>query len=162
VIIAAGLLLTACAAPAPGPGAFRDPKAPIWSAAAFAPGSIAGQWRQVADYQATLNGTCQAGELTFQPQGTGLQVYGTLCLSGVATKVAGLASVTGPGRLTIPRQPEWWILWVDSGTRTLAIGTPSGQFGFVLDRGAAAADRLAAAREVFDFNGYAPATFRAF
>ena len=46
------------------------------------------------------------------------------------------------------------MIWVDVGYRTLAIATPSGRFGIILDRGALPADRLAAAREIFDFNGY--------
>ena len=36
---------------------------------------------------------------------------------------------------------------VDSGYRTMAIGTPSGRFGMILDRGAIPPDRLTAARE---------------
>ncbi|MBD3788696.1 MAG: lipocalin family protein [Sphingomonadales bacterium] len=56
---------------------------------------------------------------------------------------------------------DLWLIWVDTAYRSLAVGTPSGQFGFVLDRGAQIpADRLAAAREVFDFNGYDTARLR--
>ncbi|MFZ1481687.1 MAG: lipocalin, partial [Paracoccaceae bacterium] len=62
--------------------------------------------------------------------------------------------VTGPGRLAVSDMADWWVIWVDSGYRTLAIATPDGSFGFVLDRGRIGADRLAAAAEVFDFNGY--------
>lgn len=58
----------------------------------------------------------------------------------------------------MPFLREW--LGVDHGYRTLAIGTPSGRFGFVLDRGPIPADRLDAAREIFDFNGYATAALR--
>ena len=91
-----------------------------------------------------------------------MALSGTLCLNGRDVPVAGLAEPVGPGRLRIKGQADWWVLWVDSGYRTLAIGTPSGQFGFVLDRGAIPGDRLTAAREIFDFNGYATAALRPF
>ena len=163
VILALTLLLSACAGDAPkGDAAFRSADAPIWSAAAFAPAQIAGRWQQVAAYQVSAEGSCRGGTLEFQPVSAGLAVEGVLCLNGSARKVSGLAEPVGPGRLAVQGQDDWWILWVDSGYRTLAIGTPSGRFGFVLDRGAAAPDRLTAAREVFDFNGYAAGAFRAF
>ena len=39
--------------------------------------------------------------------------------------------------------------------RTLVIGTPSGEMGFILNRdGRLPADRLAAAREILEWNGY--------
>lgn len=157
------LLLSACGGSGPQTeAAFRSADVPIWSAAAFAPGQIAGRWQQVAAYQAVSDGKCQGGALEFLPASGGLEVDGELCLNGALRKVRGLAEPVGPGRLAVQGQEDWWILWVDSGYRTLAIGTPSGRFGFVLDRGAAAPDRLAAAREVFDFNGYAAGAFRAF
>lgn len=48
-----------------------------------------------------------------------------------------------------------WVLWVDDGFRTAAVGTPDGRWGWILDRSTSGgADRIAAAREVLDFNGY--------
>jgi apolipoprotein D and lipocalin family protein len=160
-VLASALALAACA---PGPttvAGFRQPDAPIWSAAAFAPGQIAGDWRQVAGFAATSGG-CDTGALSFTPAADGISVKGTLCLDGKVQPIDAVARSAGPGRLTLAGQEDWWILWVDSGYRTLAIGTPSGRFGFVLDRAALPADRLTAAREVFDFNGYAAAALRPF
>ncbi|MBA3909889.1 MAG: lipocalin [Rhodobacter sp.] len=162
VILALALVLTACVgAGRKGDADFRDAKVPIWSAAAFAPARIVGRWQQVATYQAKPEATCREGRLDFEAAPAGLAVEGVLCLNGTARKVSGLATVSGPGRLQVKGQEDWWILWVDDGYRTLAIGTPSGRFGFVLDRGVAAPDRLVAAREIFDFNGYDRAGFRA-
>jgi apolipoprotein D and lipocalin family protein len=164
VIPAFGLMLglAACVGTGPKPEArFRDPQAPIWSAAAFQPAQIAGDWRQVAGFQADSR-TCTKGAVTFRPVAGGLEVTGALCLDGTPRKVSGLATPSGPGRLQVRGMEDWWILWVDSGYRTLAVGTPSGAFGFVLDRASASSDRLVAAREVMDFNGYAPTAFRAF
>lgn len=68
----------------------------------------------------------------------------------------------GPGRFAIGDQ-LWWVLWADADYRTLAIGTPSGQFGLILNRdGALPPDRLRAAREIFDFNGYDIARLRSY
>lgn len=161
IILLAALLLAACA---PGPrqvAGFRQADAPIWSAAAFSPTQIAGKWQQAAGFAARTGG-CADGALSFAPAGDGLAVSGTLCLDGAVQKINGVARSTGPGRLTLDGQEEWWVLWVDSGYRTLAIGSPSGRFGFILDRGQLPPDRLAAAREVFDFNGYTTAALRPF
>jgi apolipoprotein D and lipocalin family protein len=153
VILLGLLVLAACAGPATGPVGFRDPEAPIWSAAAFAPSRIAGTWQEVAHFAAEEAG-CRSGGLSFEPAASGLRITGSLCLQGKVARIDTEAGIAGPGRLSPGGQEEWWVLWVDEGYRTLAIGTPSGRFGFVLDRGAGAADRLTAAREVLDFNGY--------
>ncbi|WP_137110405.1 lipocalin family protein [Rhodobacter sp. SY28-1] len=152
LILAAVLLLAACAAKPPAGSAFRAADAPIWSAAAFLPAQAAGTWRQVADFQ-PAGASCGAGGVEITPEAQGLRLNGSLCLAGVARDVSGLAVPTGPGRLSVAGQ-DWWVLWVDTGYRTMAIGTPSGRFGFILDRGAIPGDRLNAAREIFDFNGY--------
>lgn len=158
--MAALLGLAGCAPKATPSGAFRQADAPIWSAAAFAPAQITGTWVQVAAF--ATSGSCAPGQIDIQPATGGLTLTGTLCLSGKDVAVSGLAELVGPGRLRVKGQEDWWILWVDSGYRTLAVGTPSGQFGFILDRGAIPGDRLTAAREVFDFNGYDTAALRPF
>lgn len=160
-LLAAPLALAACLAGGGRDGTFRSEAVPIWSAAAFDPGAIAGGWQQVAGFS-EKEGGCRGGALDFRPDAGGLAVTGSLCLNGKATRVNALAAPNGPGRLAVGGQEDWWILWVDSGYRTLAIGTPSGAFGFVLDRGAIPPDRMSATREVFDFNGYATANLRSY
>ena len=74
---------------------------------------------------------------------------------GRAQRDRGPVALTGPGRLAVPGMADWWVIWVDSGYRTLAIGTPDGQLRLRAGPGRGiAADRLAAAAEIFDFNGY--------
>ena len=97
--------------------------------------------------------SCEAGAVEIAPEGQALRLRGTLCLAGKPQAVSGSAPLVGPGRLRVGAE-EWWVIWVDVGYRTLAIGTPSGRFGIILDRGAIPPDRLNAAREIFDFNGY--------
>jgi apolipoprotein D and lipocalin family protein len=161
VILAACVLLSACGSSPRETAAFRDAEAPIWSAATFAPAQVTGTWQQVAAFTAR-QGTCRKGAVTVVPDPGGFAVKGTLCLDGEARKVDALARPVGPGRLSVEGQEDWWVLWVDSGYRTLAVGTPSGRFGFVLDRGAIPQDRLAAAAEIFVFNGYAPGRLQPF
>ncbi|CAN1572754.1 hypothetical protein MCELHM10_03386 [Paracoccaceae bacterium] len=160
-LLATPLALAACLGGGTRDGQFRAEAVPIWSAAAFDPAAIAGDWQQVAGF-ATQAGGCNGGALQFTPDAAGFAVTGNLCLNGKATRINARTTPNGPGRLAVSGQEDWWILWVDSGYRTLAIGTPSGGFGFVLDRGAIPPDRLTAAREVFDFNGYTTADLRAF
>jgi apolipoprotein D and lipocalin family protein len=160
LILAVALLLAACAAKPPVSSGFRAADAPIWSAAAFLPAQAAGTWRQVAAFQPE-GAECGAGGIAITPEAGGLRLNGSLCLAGALRNVSGLAVPSGPGRLTVAGE-EWWVLWVDTGYRTMAIGTPSGRFGFILDRGAIPGDRLTAAREIFDFNGYRTAALAAF
>ena len=52
-------------------------------------------------------------------------------------------------------RPEIWLLWVDTGYRTAALGTPDGQFGMILDRSpSGGADRITAASEILEWFGY--------
>jgi apolipoprotein D and lipocalin family protein len=60
-----------------------------------------------------------------------------------------------PGRFAVDGMDDWWVLWADGDYRTLVIGTPSGRFGFVLNRESLLpADRLRAVRDIVRFNGY--------
>lgn len=154
LILALVLALAACTAP-PQIAGFRRADAPIWSSAAFLPTKIEGSWTQVASFSSGKGPGCAPGGLHFARSGAGLTVQGQLCLNGQPRRIAGVLRPSGPGRLTLPGMSDWWVIWVDADYRTLAVGTPDGSFGFILDRGKIGADRLKAAAEVFDFNGYA-------
>ena len=50
---------------------------------------------------------------------------------------------------------ELWVLWMDFDDRTMAIGTPDGRFGLILDKSATGGvDRIAAARDIMKWFGY--------
>lgn len=71
----------------------------------------------------------------------------------------GRVSSEDTGRLTLRMQDgttrALWILWVDEGHNTAAIGTPDGSFGFVAARrGMRRFDQTQAAEKVMVFNGY--------
>ena len=70
-----------------------------------------------------------------------------------------LAQQQGQGRYALSLSDgstrALWVLWVDEGFRTAVVGNPAGDLGWILDRSASGgADRIAAAREILDFNGY--------
>lgn len=69
-----------------------------------------------------------------------------------------VASQPAPGRFSVgtaPYDTQYWVLWVDADYRTAAIGTPSGSFGWIIDRAKSGGDdRIKAARDVLGFNGY--------
>lgn len=160
----AALVLGGCVAAPSKPGAalFRKPGEPIYSSAAFNPGRLVGTWRQAASFAAGEDAGCGPGRAEFTATPAGLSVNALLCLNGRQVRSVGVVRSSGPGRIVVPEMGEWWVLWVDEGYRTLAIGTPSGAYGFILDRARLPQDRLFAAREIFDFNGYPAGRLQAF
>lgn len=151
------LLVMACTATVPPSPtkAVRDTATPIYSNAQLDPSRMVGRWVQVADF-APKGSRCAPGGVDISPAEAALKVVYRLCQSGRDIRGAGAMQPAGPGRFAVPNQPgPWWVLWADVDYRTLVIGTPSGQLGFILNRdGALPADRLAAAREILDWNGY--------
>ena len=138
-------------------GLYRDPAIPIYSAAAFDPSRFAaGDWEQVAAFMPEAAGDCRETGLGFPEKGNAAQVSYRLCLSGALRAGQGGAQWQQGGRFALPGIDEvLWVLWVDADYRTVLVGAPSGRLGFILNRGGAlTADRLAAARDIFDFNGY--------
>lgn len=148
------VVLAGCAGqPSLPTGSFRPPDAPIWSIAQLDPSRLPGRWQQVAAFAGAETG-CRPGGAEIAGRPGALSLAARLCLNGSETRLSGTLRPAGPGRFQISGQ-DWWVIWVDADYRTLAIGTPSGAFGFILNRGGALPpDRLKAAREIFDFNGY--------
>lgn len=156
-LIVALFVLAACTPSAPpvAVGRYRNPDAPMYSNAVLDPSRLIGRWVQVADF-ANTSAACKPGGAEVSKAAAGLSVVFRLCLSGKPVQGAGLMQPDGPGRFVVPGQPgPWWVLWADADYRTLVIGTPNGRLGFILNRdGALPPDRLIAAREILDWNGY--------
>jgi len=143
------LLLASCVQPSAPKGAYRNLNAPISSIALFDLARLKGEWREVASFRP--RGPCTICRATFTPVAGGVRLE-----SGAG---AALLQASGPGRmepegLTGRMNAPWWVLWHDADYRTLVLGTPSGQFGVILDRGAIGPDRLRAAKEILDWAGY--------
>lgn len=149
--LALGLLLAACVSKAPTlpQGKFRPKGGEIYSSAVLDRAKLPGRWQQVGGFGPKAG--CKPGGVDIKPDG---QTTFRLCLGGKDISGAGPLQPIGPGRFAVAGQ-AWWVLWADGDYRTLVIGTPSGSFGFVLNRGGAiSSDRMKAAREILDWNGY--------
>lgn len=131
---------------------FRNIKQPIGSAALFNPKRFSGRWHDVARFPGSfLN--CAPGSWEFSLTADSYAVT-TPC-----NDKTGLAQVKPAGRMTLTLNTgdsaEIWILWVDEGYRTAVLGSPDGRVGWILNREPAIPmDRLRAAREILDFNGF--------
>ena len=157
------LWLCGCTAPIPqAEQNFRKAGAPIYSIAAFEPSRLGGQWAEVASF-APESHSCRAGGLHIRQAGAGQYADGRLCRGGVEVSRSGALASTGPGRMSLSGEAEpLWVIWVDTDYRTLVLGTPSGRFGWVLNRGGAISpDRMQAARDILAWNGYDVSRLRA-
>ena len=150
-------ILAGCVTPAPKspPQSYRQSQTPIYSSAVFDQTRLTGRWDQVATF-ARGKPRCASGGANFVQKTSGLFVELALCAAQGKRKVSGAVQKSGPGRFRIAGlNEELWVLWADGDYRTLVLGTPSGSLGFILNRGGAiSGDRMVAAREILDWNGY--------
>ena len=149
LIIGFALFVAGCTAPVVP--SFRDTSVPITSIALFDPAQFAGHWDVVASYQGRL---CDMDVVALG--GGFLEVAENLCM-GTQSDIR--ARISGPGRYLAEtgsaKGSEYWVMWVDQTYRTAVIGTVGGEFGMILNRGRdIPSDRLKAAREILDWNGY--------
>ncbi len=127
--------------------------------AAVKPERLAGEWEEVAGFFGPGEG-CALGDLHLSARADG--GFDALLADcgggGPATRVTGprRADRVAPGRIAVFGLADpLWLLWVDGDYRTMVVGTPSGRIGAVLNRpGGISGDRLAAAQEILDWNGY--------
>ena len=154
ILLAFAATLMACAPQTPVMStAYRSPDAPIYSSATLDEARLIGRWVQVGAFGGQ---DCTDGAAEFSGAAGALSIAYRLCLSNSEPAASGPLTRIGPGRYTAPGLPgDLWLLWMDADARTLVFGTPSGAYGFVLNRDAALpADRARALREIFDWNGY--------
>lgn len=162
LILVMAVLLAGCVAEkTPDTGIFRGQGLPMWSIAQLDNSRLVGTWKEAAGFQ-TLGSRCPPGNLTIQQVSGQLSAEGQICFAEKPVAISDKMSPTGPGRFRVAGR-DWWVIWVDTDYRTLAIASPSGQFGLVLERsGRLSSDRAAAAREIFDFNGYDVTAFNVY
>ena len=131
---------------------FRAPDAPIYSSAVLETARLSGHWVQVATF-AEGDAPCAGGSADLSAGDA--EMSWDLCLGDGQTAGSGPMQMPKPGRFAVPGMADWWVLWADADYRTMVIGTPGGQFGFVLNRtDNLPSDRLKAVRDIFQFNGY--------
>lgn len=134
-------------------GSYRETGAPIYSSATLDEARLIGPWAQAGAFGGAR---CRPGSAAFAGGPGALSMTYDLCLSGAQITGGGALQPLGPGRYHVPGlADDLWLLWIDSDARTLVFGTPSGSFGFVLNRGGnLPADRARALREILHWNGY--------
>ncbi|WP_108482655.1 lipocalin family protein [Oceaniglobus ichthyenteri] len=163
------LFLIGCSTKAPPPGAlfsgYRDTSVQMSSNALFDPARYAGTWYEVARYPVPFQRGCVGTTAQYDLRADGTLSVVNTCregtLDGPIKRIEGAARLVGPGRLEVKfdsvpfLSSPYWVLWVDEGYRTAVVGVPSGRAGWILNRDPVIPpDRLAAAREILDFNGY--------
>jgi apolipoprotein D and lipocalin family protein len=166
--LALGIFLVGLAAGCGGPeGVFptyRDTTVPIGSKALFEPERYLGLWHEVARYPVPFEAGCVGVTAEYGLRPDGLISVRNSCRAAdgtVKSTIAGTAEIVGPGRLVVRFASvpfvaaDYWVLWVDESYRTAVVGSPDGRSGWILNRDPEIpADRLTAAKEVLDFNGY--------
>ncbi len=155
----AALALAACGdlptAPAPSAG-YRTARTPIYSTAGLNIARMVGTWQQVAGFGAAKSCPQHPALQVSAGENGAVQVVYDLCLGGMRARGAGaMTSAGAQGRYRLPGLvAPIWVLWIDEGDRSIALGTPDGSFGAVLSKDAIPADRLRASREVLAWNSY--------
>jgi apolipoprotein D and lipocalin family protein len=142
---------------------YRDRSVPIGSKALFEPERYLGLWYEVARYPNFFEAGCVNVTAEYGAREDGLISVVNTCGApdGSVRRIEGTAEIVGPGRLVVRFDSvpfvagDYWVLWVDEGYRTAVVGTPDGTTGWILNRDPVIPeDRLVAAREILDFNGY--------
>ena len=158
-VLLLGALAACNSAPPPQQEGFRDPDALIGATSRYDAARFAGEWK----VRAAFPGDGDLRAVSFAPQGPSFIEHRQSCdAAGLCEDRRDLWSATeqGPGRYALRAavggaERALWVLWVDEGFRTAVIGAPDGRYGWILDRQATGgADRIAAAQEILDFNGY--------
>ena len=143
---------------------YRDTDVPIASKALFEPERYLGTWYEVARYPVPFEAGCVGVTAEYGAIDAATISVKNTCRNpdgSVKSVIEGTAEIVGPGRLAVsfPSVPfgaaDYWVLWTDESYRTAVVGAPNGRSGWILNRDPVIPeDRLKAAKEVLDFNGY--------
>lgn len=121
----------------------RNPTAPLGGTSRFDVTRFAGDWETVG-----CLGGCDA------------QVSYIEATDGVLVRAVGEDqtpyTISAPGVLReMGGEGTLVVMWIDEGFRTAAVGDADGRWAAILNRGrTGGADRIRAAREILDFNGW--------
>ena len=121
----------------------RNPTAVLAGTSRFDAARFSGQWRTVL-----CLGTCDA-DSRFEQATDGVYLrHVTDAQTPYLISAPGVLREMGGDQTLV-------VMWVDEGFRTAAIGDADGSWAAVLDRSRnAGADRVKAATEILDFNGW--------
>ena len=151
--LAAVALLAACGGPEgrDADTGYRNPAVTLAGTTRFDAARFAGDWRALA----CLGPGATRERYALTPDGRLLRE---------ADGTVRAFRMTGHGVLRAGEGAEaaqtLVVMWVDDGFRTAVLGDAEGRWAAILNRGAEAPDRTAAAREILDFNGWDLARLR--
>lgn len=139
---------------------YRDPDALIGITSRFDADKFSGLWYVRSGFDPEIGR--MAFRMTDTPNGHAMRLGVFVCDgAGVCGDYAEDLPATkmGKGRYSVKmpngQTREFWVLWVDEGFRTAVLGNKQGDFGWIVDRSTkGGADRIKAAQEILDFNGY--------
>jgi apolipoprotein D and lipocalin family protein len=162
LLVLAGLAACVTAPESPG---LRNINAPISSQVDVTAARMAGDWVIRRSWPGSLQLAAQDPALRFTRAEKGLRVSGGKRVgdsagNAVISPFSTELEARGPGRFRdvggkVFGAAELWVLWMDADDRTMAIGTPGGAFGWVMDRRANGGhDRIKAASEIMEWMGY--------
>lgn len=160
-------VLVACTQEPSAPSApaevFRDTTAQIASQTDVTAARMAGDWAIRQRFAAPRTPISQLSLETLPNEALQMSVLTGDCIEDLCFEEETLILLdkTGPGRWTA-RGPqthlpdgEIWVMWMEFDSRTAAIGTPSGEFGWIMDKNMrGGGDRITAARDIMDWFGY--------
>ncbi|MCF2904597.1 lipocalin family protein [Octadecabacter sp. CECT 8868] len=142
---------------------FRDQSAQIASQTDVTADRMAGNW-VIRQRFAGQPGPAHEISISTLPQGAlQMNVMTHRCDDGTCAEFETLVllEAVGPGRWkptgdqTVLFDGEIWVMWMDFDTRTVAIGIPTGEFGWIMDKNpTGGGDRITAARDIMDWFGY--------
>lgn len=155
------LAVTACAPFIPSS---RWANAPMFVVSNLDAAQLEGRWYEVASFPARFQAGCYATVAEYTIRDDGLIGVRNTCRvdgqPGTVRQIEGTARVVGPGQLQVrldgvPFPAKYWVLDKSRDGRTLIVGTPTRQGGWVLRRDPdVTPEQLAEARAVFERNGY--------
>lgn len=167
LLSATGLSGCLAAPPADDPSLLRTPTVPLSITTRGGSKAMVGTWQ----VRASSPGYRDIQTLSFNIQGKGqhsveVMQIGCGASGGCETVADGwLAEPLAQNRWRLTSETaqenlELWVIWIDEGFRTAAIGSPDSDMAFILDRKSKGGqDRIIAAGEVLAFNGYNMAAF---
>ena len=166
---APALLMGCLTAPAPhDPSLLRNPTVPLSIISRGGADAMQGEWK----VRASSPQYHDIQSLTFNTNAKPLHTVEFLHASCdadgncEALSDAWLARPLAQNRWRLTAQTtnaemELWVIWIDDGYRTAALGSPDSDMAFIVDRKTSGgADRMTAASEVLEFNGYNMSAFQ--
>lgn len=160
-------LLVGCtekpSAPVQSVEVFRDTAAQIASQTDVTAARMTGDWVIRQRFAAPRTPRSGMSLSALPNEALQLSVRGGDCVDDVCfeDEILIVLEKTGPGRWTAqgPQTAlpdgELWVMWMEFDSRTAAIGTPSGEFGWIMDKNrTGGGDRITAARDIMDWFGY--------